>query len=172
MEKFLSQRKKKTIMAALILGLCFSVSGYVHATNASEFETPEYFASSGLDVINAAGAYARGYTGQGITIGISDLPVNLASPEFNTKKGSAYVSGSYVNYIDKNGISYSVADRSYWQYVSHGTHVAGIAAASRNGLGMHGVAFDAQVASATAYDCYDEREGRNAGAVQSGYPGL
>ena len=65
MKNYFPLRKRKTILAALALGLCLGAPGYAHATDASEFETPEYFTSGGLDIINASAAYSKGYTGQG-----------------------------------------------------------------------------------------------------------
>ena len=149
MRKFLSRRKKKTILTALILGLCFSVSGHAGAADASDFETPEYFKGTGLDILNASKAYAKGYTGQGVTVGISDEPVNFTSPEFSTKQITTPVPDFYPTYEDWEGNVYTVEDAEYWGLVDHGTHVAGTIAASRNELGMHGVAFDAEILSST-----------------------
>ena len=122
------------------------------AAGASAFETPEYFASRGLDLINAAAAYEKGFTGKGVTIGISDDPSNFTSPEFSTKRNSSYVPNFYPTYEDVDGTVYSVEDAEYWSIFTHGIHVAGIAAASRNELGMHGVAFDAEVSSSVFYE--------------------
>lgn len=38
-----------------------------------------------------------------------------------------------------------------WEELNHPTHVAGIAAADKNGFGMHGVAYDADIASSSIY---------------------
>ena len=149
MKKYLSRRKKKTILTALILGLCFGVSRHASAADASGFETPEYFKGTGLDIINASKAYAKGYTGKGVTVGISDEPVNFTSPEFSTKQITTPVPDFYPVYEDREGQVYTVKDAEYWWLVDHGTHVAGTIAASRNELGMHGVAFDAEILSST-----------------------
>ena len=65
-------KKNKDILTALILttllGSCPLAAG---AASPSDFQTPEYYKSGGLDVINAATAYALGYTGKGITLGVS-----------------------------------------------------------------------------------------------------
>ena len=142
MKKYLSRRKMKTILAAIVLGLCFGMSGYAHAADASAFETPEYFAGRGLNAINASAAYAKGYTGQGVTVGISDEPISFASPEFSTKRNSSYAPGFYPTFEDEDGTVYTVKDPDYWSIFAHATFLAGIVAASRNGLGMHGVAFE------------------------------
>ena len=159
MRTFFSQRKKKMLIRALVLGLCLGMPGYAHATDASGFETPEYFASRGLDVINASAAYAKGYTGQGVTVGISDEPVSFASPEFSTKRNSSYVSGFYPTYVDEDGAVYTVESPEYWSIFAHGTRVAGLIAASRNELGMHGVAFDAEARGSAFFETYDALTG-------------
>lgn len=98
------------------------------------FKTPEYYAGGGLDIINAAEAYARGFTGKGITLGILDTPLRTDHPELAGKAES-------VLPVMENGQIY-VPD---WTLNVHGSHVGGIMAAMRNGQGMHGVAFDARL---------------------------
>ena len=121
MKKYLSRRKMKTILAAIVLGLCFGMSGYAHAADASAFETPEYFAGRGLNAINASAAYAKGYTGQGVTVGISDEPISFASPEFSTKRNSSYAPGFYPTFEDEDGTVYTVKDPDYWSIFAHAT---------------------------------------------------
>lgn len=41
-----------------------------------------------------------------------------------------------------------------WEEIGHPTHVAGIAAADKNGFGMHGVAYDADIASSSVMSHY------------------
>ena len=143
-------KKKKTILArAIVLGLCLGVFSHARAAEPSDFETPEYFKSAGLDVINASAAYAKGYTGKGVTVGVSDEPVNFSSPEFSTKQNTTLLPDVFPTYQTYDGQVYTVEDGDYWSFFGHGTHVAGIAAASRNDLGMHGVAFDAEVFSSS-----------------------
>jgi subtilisin family serine protease len=135
------------------------MSGYAHAADASAFETPEYFAGRGLNAINASAAYAKGYTGQGVTVGISDEPISFASPEFSTKRNSSYAPGFYPTFEDEDGTVYTVKDPDYWSIFAHATFLAGIVAASRNGLGMHGVAFDAEVRSSVFFEKYTLEDG-------------
>ena len=123
MKKYLSRRKMKTILAAIVLGLCFGMSGYAHAADASAFETPEYFAGRGLNAINASAAYAKGYTGQGVTVGISDEPISFASPEFSTKRNSSYAPGFYPTFEDEDGTVYTVKDPDYWSIFAHDAEV-------------------------------------------------
>ena len=48
------------------------------AALASEFETEEYAGMGALDMINASSAYARGATGEGVTVGVIDSGVYLS----------------------------------------------------------------------------------------------
>ena len=75
-------KKKRILLLALGLSLC---SGNVLAATETEFQTPEYYASSGLDVINAASAYAKGYSGKGIILGVCDQPANSSIPNLQAR---------------------------------------------------------------------------------------
>ena len=98
----------------------------------SDFKTPEFYANWGLGAINAEYAYSKGFTGSGIRIAIADSPIQWSHPEFNDRI-------DYPEILPTFPISgYSVP--------THGTHVTGIAAAARNGIGMMGVAFEASIA--------------------------
>lgn len=104
------------------------------------WKTEEYYRSGGLDLINAAEAYAQGFTGKGVRIGIVDTGVDQEVSELAGKVDVIPVLrqgyGEPPYYDD-----YSVG--------RHGTHVAGIAAAKRDGQGMHGVAFESDLSSIT-----------------------
>ncbi|WP_370612113.1 autotransporter domain-containing protein [Citrobacter meridianamericanus] len=99
-----------------------------------EFVTQEYLNNTGLWVINAAEAYSKGYTGKGVTLGVLDNGVNFQHAEFKGKKFLWFPDEGYI---------YD------WEMNSHGSHVAGIMAANRDGQNypgnMHGVAFDANL---------------------------
>ncbi len=125
-------KSSRAIIIAAALSLLSSFPAY--SASIEEFQTKEYYGSGGLDLINAAEAYSKGYTGKGITIGIDDYPVNLEHESFSDKKDSKYIGST-----DLDGIS--------WMVNSHGSHVGGIAAGAKNGKGMHGVAFDADIIS-------------------------
>ena len=135
-------KKKRILLLALGLSLC---SGNVLAATETEFQTPEYYASSGLDVINAAAAYNKGYSGRGVALGVCDLPTNFAHPEFTSKNFARMIRDSWML-----GGEPGVYD---WSTVNHGTHVAGIVGASKDNVGMHGVAYNADLVGApSGYD--------------------
>ena len=96
--------------------------------------TLEYKNQYGLDLIKASSAYARGATGRGATIGIMDSGVDIKHQELDGS--NKLLSSSYLVYQDRA----PTTDEK-----RHGSHVAGIALGERDGLGIHGVAFDAQL---------------------------
>ena len=112
-------------------------------------ETQEYQQQYGLDLIKASSAYARGATGRGAIIGIMDSGVDNSHQELNGF--NKIVSGSYLTYQDRS----PTTDEK-----RHGSHVSGIALGERDGSGIHGVAFDAQlffisIELGTAGDTYE-----------------
>lgn len=133
-------KKKRILLLSLGLSLC---SENVLAATETEFQTPEYYASSGLDVINAAAAYNKGYSGKGVTLGVCDQPANFLHPEFTSKNFAQRISDSWM--VDGGSGVYD------WSVFYHGTHVAGIMAASRDDIGMHGVAYNADIAGAPVW---------------------
>lgn len=98
-----------------------------------------------LDLVNAAAAYAQGYTSKGVTVGVTDAgTINFSHPEFSGKTGSNVV----FDGLESTEVPLT------WAELMHPTHVAGIAAADKNGFGMHGVAYDADVASSSVMGHY------------------
>ncbi|MCX2901218.1 S8 family peptidase [Pseudomonas mandelii] len=98
----------------------------------SPFETLEYQGQKGLAVIHASSLYARGGTGQGVAVALVDSGLNSDLPEFQGR-----VANPGFDFVDNK---IGTTDR-----VGHGTQMAGILAANKNGVGMHGVAFSAQL---------------------------
>lgn len=149
-----------TVIMFLILGtVSFTMTEEEIKKKAEEFRTEEYYymgsgkGNNPLDTINAAEAYAQGYTGKGVTLGIVDDYINLSHSEF-LNKDNLYVIGEISEDID-------------WRVNDHGSHVAGIMLASKDGYGMHGAAFNSNFASGTfwtnesiekAYNYFNTRE--------------
>ncbi len=120
---------------------------------------PEFRNQYGLERIKAHYAYARGATGEGVTLGIVDSGVDPAHPRFEGKLET----GNFEGYApDFGSCDDRASDGSCLSDLGHGTFVAGIMAASRRvhpdgGAGapmapgrapaVHGVAFDAGVIS-------------------------
>ena len=98
-----------------------------------------------LEVIGAPEAWAKGWTGKGSVLAILDTGIDLDHPEFAdkiiaTECFTGMCADGYETIDDKNKYS-------------HGTHVAGIAAANLDGVGTTGVAPDAKLLiGKTAWD--------------------
>lgn len=104
------------------------------------YDTTEYRANYGLAAINALAAYNDGLSGAGVTVALIDTGVDLDHPDLNNNLHPA-----------SRGIStatFSGADDRDAQ--GHGTAVAGVIAAERNGIGSHGVAFNASLLAINA----------------------
>ncbi|MBR4909198.1 MAG: autotransporter domain-containing protein [Acidaminococcaceae bacterium] len=154
MKGFFSEKKKAILARAIVLGLCLGFFSHVRAAVPSDFETEEYFKSTGLDIINASSAYSKGYTGRGITVGISDTPIIFTSPEFDAKQhsyqaddyGRTYIAADgTVYYLTEDSTDFPLNDPEFSYYWNHGAHEGGIVAACRNGQGMHGVAYEGEL---------------------------
>ena len=107
------------------------------STTVADHKTTEYNNSSGLDMINAADAYAKGWTGEGAVLGVIDTYQDKDHTDFN---------GKYKWY--KDYVRYDNTVDLYGSQHTHGTHVAGIVAAEKNGTGTHGVAYNADLVGA------------------------
>ncbi|WP_169050470.1 autotransporter domain-containing protein [Brenneria salicis] len=113
---------------ALWVMACLPATSLLAAT-AKDFRTPEYLSNAAsLDSIQAADAYALGFSGRGVTVGIIDSSADLSGPEFLGR-----VDGR-TRWIS------SAADG--WP---HGRAVAGVIGAAKNGIGVHGIAYNANL---------------------------
>ena len=119
---------KLKILAASIALACGSL--YAQSLTQQAFETGEYGRSRALPSVNASAAYARGYTGKGSVIAVLDSGIDVNHAEFVNK----------ILMVKDFSNSGTIADR-----VGHGTYVAGVAAAAKNNIGAHGVAYDAKL---------------------------
>jgi subtilisin family serine protease len=151
-------------------------------TSAADFQTSEYNAQAGLAWVKAASLYYNGHyrwytgnapdaaagTGIGVKIAVADTGINPREGA----TGAAIAIDAASSYDFVNGRPGAATDD-----FGHGSHVAGIIAAPKNGSGMHGLAYNAtlvdfkvgnSVGSITASDAQLAdmiRRAANAGAM-------
>ncbi|WP_429439954.1 autotransporter domain-containing protein [Pseudomonas sp. BS3782 TE3695] len=107
----------------------------------ASWRSAEFQRDWGLARMQADQAYAAGITGKGVKIGALDSGFDSSHPEFTADRYHAVTaSGSYVD-----GSAFIVDGTLNTNNDSHGTHVTGTMGASRDGTGMHGVAYNAQI---------------------------
>ena len=154
--KYIKRIFERKINVTLSIMITFLLTGAISFTmTAEEFRTDEYYYMGGekgkgnspLDAIKAAEAYAQGYTGKGVTLGIVDEYVNLSHREFLNKDNS-YTIGE-------------IPEDMNWKDNNHGSHVAGIMSASKDGYGMHGVAFNSNFVSGNWVSINGKTENEN-----------
>lgn len=100
----------------------------------SQYDTAEFRRSDGPLQHNAATAWSAGATGQGVSIAIVDTGIDVDSPEFAGRISPA----SRDVYDDTSNRGLDSTD-------DHGTNVALVAAAARNGTGVLGIAWNATI---------------------------
>lgn len=101
------------------------------STGADAFRTAEFNRSTGLQQISAAEGYARitgRQGGDGVRIAVIDNGIDVDHPDLQ---------GAIVSSINVTGAGTTPGN--------HGTPVAGIIAARKNGQGTHGVAFNSSI---------------------------
>lgn len=138
----------------VLIGSIFLPASLWAAPDADAFRTHEYRALWGLDMINASQAYAMGYTGKGVHVGVADDGAAYRHPEF---AGRARDWDQRPSWMDALGLD--MGDLAGY----HSTLVAGVLAAARDGAGMHGVAYDA---SLSAIPIYGDQGIRTAAAIR------
>ena len=107
----------------------------------ASWRSTEFLRDWGLERMQADQAYAAGITGKGVKIGALDSGFDADHPEFASDRyHPVLASGSYVD-----GSLFNVDGTLNPNNDSHGTHVVGTMGASRDGSGMHGVAYNAQL---------------------------
>ena len=103
-------------------------------SNPTHYQTDEYnyIANKFHSTSNFSTAYSRGWTGKGSLVVVADTGALTTHSDLD---GNIAYTKDYTNSTMADG-------------ASHGTHVAGIVAAEKNDVGMHGAAFDAKLAIA------------------------
>jgi hypothetical protein len=105
-------------------------------SNPADFESAEYRRSGALEPINASMLYAAGASGAGVTVGIIDTGIDTGHAELAS---AIHPASTDLKRADP------LADGS-----GHGTAVAGLIGARRNGSATHGVAYDARLLAVRA----------------------
>ena len=151
----------------------------------------EFNGNWGLKAIGADAAYALGIAGEGVKLSVFDTPVWRGHPEFATQEGSVFPK---LTFLPTSGIrTYTDPRITVWHagdpfkfdgtlYIQangnvtiHGIHVAGIAAANRDGKGILGTAYKASIIAATNGDAGPEDgivKGNDGGVYYSGWKAL
>ncbi len=131
----------------------------------------EFNGNWGLAAIRAEYAYAQGYSGLGARVGVLDQPVWSAHPEFAASVAGdpklSFITTRGIRTYDDPYLPYRAGDPfiydgqlyvdGYDEIATHGTHVAGIAAANRDSVAgrpgvMQGVAYAARIFAADVGD--------------------
>ena len=103
----------------------------VSFVSSDSLESAEYSESWGMEVIGAEMVHSSEFTGKGIKIAVLDTGVDYKHPDLRLNYNGGY---DFINDdddpMDDNG---------------HGTHVAGIIAAAKDGKGVLGVAPEAEI---------------------------
>ncbi len=153
--------------------------------DAASWRSTEFKADWGLGAVRADTAYAAGYTGKGVKLGIFDQPVYAQHPEFASPgkvvtvvtEGIRQYTDPYIPVKAGDAFRYDGTPSlgSNGKLGNHGTHVGGIAAGNRDGGPMHGVAFNAQIISAENGDPGPEDGiilGNDGAVYEAGWDGL
>ncbi|NTW54880.1 MAG: S8 family serine peptidase [Chlorobaculum sp.] len=109
----------------------------------------------GVNKVQAPDAWQAGYTGDGIIVAVIDTGVSYTHSDLagNIWTNTAEIVGNGIDddlngYVDDiYGYDFVNRDGYALDDNGHGTHVAGIIAGLRNGVGVTGVAYDATIMS-------------------------
>ncbi|MFB7108566.1 S8 family serine peptidase [Streptomyces sp. NPDC056291] len=157
-------------------GFVATSPGELEAAKAS-WETPEYGYFTGhnpstpgtavdspwqLVAVNASTAYALGYCGQGVTLGIMDSGYRATHEAFQTElissvsaegvyasSGFSYRTSATPSNPFTAGDPFTVAgDQARTSDYSHGTGMLGVVSGKRDGIEQHGIAFGSNIHAA------------------------
>ena len=129
----------------------------------ASWRTPEFLRDNGMLSIGAEFAYAAGYAGAGMNIGMVDSGVFAGHVREHGSLDTNYAVGDRFFSVEAQGGETGPTSGFYDPAFndSHGTHVSGTVGASRDGVGqttpdgpeanMHGVAFNSDVYSGNTH---------------------
>ena len=118
------------------------------------WETAEYKKDWGLTAMNASSAYALGYHGQGVAVGVMDSGAllqkhsELAGDRFHASHNQGQYGSTGNRYPQGAGSQFDgkyEAGQVLNMNDSHGTHVIGTVGANRDGSEFHGVAWGSDI---------------------------
>lgn len=116
----------------------------------ASWRTKEFLADWGLGAMKTEYAYAAGFTGKGVKLGVIDSGFDVRhTRELPLTRFTALVTATSNGAYSEFAADGSVLNGKDAGYGFHGTHVSGTVGASRDGQdiknNMHGVAFNANV---------------------------
>lgn len=153
-----------TISAAISPMAGVATAAYVETGQIGDkasWETEEYSRDWGITAMKASSAYALGYSGQGVNVGVMDsgallfIHQDLNGDRFHAVQANGIYGSSGLRYPQSapglqgeyiEGEAFDISG----QWVAgvndgHGTHVTGTVGANRDGEGMHGVAWGSNI---------------------------
>ncbi|MCU0552520.1 MAG: S8 family serine peptidase [Leptolyngbya sp. Prado105] len=129
--------------------------------------------SWGLDLLNVPEVWARGFTGEGITIAVIDSGIDINHADL---RSNVWINDDIPNngidddrngFIDDvNGWNFSLNNNNISPSSAHGTAVSGIIAAANNNTGMTGVAYNAKIMPIRVTNAQDNWNGNLARAIR------
>jgi subtilisin family serine protease len=127
----------------------------------TDYNTTEFQRNWGLGAVKALAAYEDGLSGDGIVVGVIDSGIDLDQSELtpNIHAASKDIFDGSVNALvtvlggtPKNVSETRPGGADLDDIDGHGTFVAGLIAAQRNGVRSHGLAFEAKILAVRADD--------------------
>lgn len=122
------------VSACTDTGTAFHTDEYKRMGNGTTGST------SPLAFVCASNAYAKGYTGDGIKVGVIDTGVLTGGTTGYSNTTHTDLDGNHATFTSGSDARFN--DSTPNDFNGHGTHVAGIIGAEKNGSGMHGIAYD------------------------------
>jgi len=126
------------------------------------------------DLLNVPEAWARGYTGQGVTIAVIDSGVETTHSDLSSSiwTNPREIPGNGIDddgngYVDDvNGWNFSLNNNDVSPSSAHGTAVSGVMTAARNNVGITGVAYNAKLMPIRVTDAQNNWNGNLANAIR------